>query len=46
MRPIAPLALALSLPLPALAVTPAEVLTTYADIAEATYRHALTTAQT
>lgn len=46
MRPIAPLALALSLPLPALAVTPAEVLTTYADIAEATYGDALTTAQT
>ncbi len=48
MRPISPLALAaaIALPFAAGAVTPAEVLTTYADIAQAGYADSLSTAQT
>ncbi|MCA0203117.1 MAG: peptidase [Proteobacteria bacterium] len=50
MRPISPLllaaAIALPLPAPALAATPGEVLTTYADIAEAGYADAQTSAET
>jgi len=48
MRPISPLALAaaIALPFTAGAVTPAEVLTTYADIAQAGYADSLSTAQT
>jgi Uncharacterized iron-regulated protein len=47
MRPISPLVLAaaIALPVSAQAVTPAEVLTTYADIAEAGYADSLSTAQ-
>ncbi|WP_334194986.1 imelysin family protein [Pararhodobacter sp.] len=50
MRPISPLllaaAIALPLTAPALAATPGEVLTTYADIAEAGYADAQTSAET
>ncbi|MCB1388740.1 MAG: peptidase, partial [Rhodobacteraceae bacterium] len=47
MRPISPLALAAAIALPAAAaaVTPAEVLTTYSDIAEAAFGDAYATAR-